>query len=255
MNTTSITATEAPAATARASGPRVRVWDLPVRVFHWALVASFGTAYVLSESERWRQVHVMFGYTVLGLIAFRLVWGFVGTRYARFASFLFGPGAVLGYLGSVARGRPEHHLGHNPAASWAIYSILALGAATGITGYLMLNELGGEGVEELHEALANAWLLVVFVHVAGVIVSSVQHRENVAASMITGYKRAAAGKSSASSPARTAVGLLAALAVAGFWIGWLLTGGGAGAAGNAGESGDGASRETAMAIDRDGDDD
>jgi len=255
MNTTSIAANEAQAVAASASGARVRIWDLPVRVFHWALVASFGTAYVLSESERLRQVHVMFGYTVLGLIAFRLVWGFVGTRYARFASFLFGPGAVLGYLGSVARGRPQHHLGHNPAASWAIYSMLALGVATGLTGYLTLNEIGGGGVEELHEALANAWLVVVFVHVAGVILSSFQHRENLTASMVTGYKRAAAGESPRSSPARTAVGLLAALAVAGFWVGWLLTGGGVGAGGGAGESGDSASRESAMAIDRDGDDD
>jgi cytochrome b len=255
MHTTSIHATEAPAGVAAAPGARVRVWDLPVRVFHWALVASFGTAYVLSESERLRQVHVMFGYTVLGLIAFRLVWGFIGTHYARFASFLFGPGAVLGYLGSVARGRPQHHLGHNPAASWAIYSILALGAATGATGYLTLNEIGGDGVEELHEALANAWLVVVFLHVAGVILSSVQHRENLAASMVTGYKRAAAGESPRSSPARTAVGVLAALAVAGFWAGWLLTGGGIGAGAGAGESGEGDSRETAMASDRDGDDD
>jgi cytochrome b len=253
MHTTSVPATEAPVGVAAAPGARVRVWDLPVRVFHWALVASFGAAYVLSESERLRQVHVMFGYTVLGLIAFRLVWGFVGTHYARFASFLFGPGAVLGYLGSVARGRPQHHLGHNPAASWAIYSILALGAATGVTGYLTLNEIGGDGVEELHEALANAWLVVVFVHVAGVILGSLQHRENLTASMVTGYKRAATGEPLRSSPARTAVGVLAALAVAGFWAGWLLTGGGIGA--GAGESDEGASRETAMASDRDGDDD
>jgi cytochrome b len=256
MKPTSIPATGAPAVTTNAaSGARVRVWDLPVRVFHWALVASFGTAYVLSESERLRQVHVMFGYTVLGLVAFRLVWGFVGTRFARFASFLFGPGAVLGYLRSVARGRPEHHLGHNPAASWAIYSILALGAATGITGYFTLNELGGDAVEELHEALANAWLAVVFVHVAGVILSSLQHRENLAASMVTGYKRAAAGESPVSSPSRTVAGVLAALAVAGFWIGWLMAGGGIGAAGDAGESGEGPSRESAMATDHDDDDD
>ena len=255
MNTTSIPAMDVPEVTAAATGARVRVWDLPVRVFHWALVASFGTAYVLSETERLRRVHVMLGYTVLGLIAFRLVWGFVGTYYARFSSFLFGPGAVLGYLGSVARGRPQHHLGHNPAGSWAIYAILALGAATGVTGYLTLNELGGEGVEDLHETLANAWLVVVFVHVAGVIVSSLAHRENLAASMVTGYKRAAAGASATSSPSRTAVGVLAALGVAAFWVGWLLTGGGASAAGAAGQAGGEAARESAMAVARDRDDD
>jgi cytochrome b len=242
-------------ATTAAPVARVRVWDLPVRVFHWALVASFGTAYVLSESERWRNVHLMFGYTVLGLIAFRLLWGFVGTHHARFASFLFGPGAALGYLGSLVRGQPQRHLGHNPAGSWAIYAILALGAATGVTGWLTLNELGGEAVEELHEAFANAWLVVVFVHVAGVIVSSLAHRENLAASMVTGYKRAAAGEAAMNRPSRTALGLLAAAAVAAFWIGWMLTGGGAAAGGDAGAAAGETSRETAMSAGRDDDDD
>ena len=116
--------------------------------------------------------HGRAGYLIIGLVIFRIVWGFVGTHYARFAQFSFGPRAVLRYLGALAGGRPEHHVGHNPAGSWAIWAILGLGAATGITGYMTFNELGGESLEELHEAFANAWLVVVFVHVAGVIVSS-----------------------------------------------------------------------------------
>ena len=176
-----------------ASTAPVRVWDLPVRVFHWGLAISFAAAYTLSESERLRGVHVMLGYTVLGLIAFRLAWGFLGTRYARFASFLFPPAAVARYLRSVAQGRPDSHLGHNPAGSYVIYAMLALGALTGASGYCTLNGIGGDASEELHELLANGWLALVIVHVAGVIVSSVLHRENLVRAMLTGYKYATAG--------------------------------------------------------------
>src|SRR5512138_2734414 len=92
---------------------RIRVWDLPVRVFHWTLALSFGAAYLVAESERLRQLHVTLGYTVIGLITFRLLWGFIGTRYARFSSFLFGPRAALRYVKSLASGQPEQHAGHN----------------------------------------------------------------------------------------------------------------------------------------------
>jgi cytochrome b len=229
----------------------IRVWDLPVRVFHWALVASFGAAYVLSESERTRQIHVMFGYTVLGLIAFRLLWGFIGTRYARFSSFMYGPGAALRYVAGLARGAPEGYTGHNPAGSWAVYGILALGAATGITGYCTFNEIGGESLEEIHEVMANSWLVLVVLHVLGVIAGSIAHKENLARAMVTGYKQghAAPGDAAGGSPSRTLVGLLAAAAVLAFWISSLLTGGIAnGAAGAAGADG-------AVAQQPEGDDD
>lgn len=216
--------------TASSESSSVRVWDLPVRVFHWTLAASFAGAYVLGETEKFRNVHVMFGYTVLGLIAFRFLWGFIGTRYARFSSFLFGPGKVLAYVGSLVRGRPEHHVGHNPLGSYAVYAMLALGVLTGVSGYCTLNEIGGEAFEEVHEVAANLWLTLVIVHVAGVIFSSFMHRENLLRGMITGYKQAAApqqaeGRPVASSPARVGVGILAALAVLTFWVGSLLTGG------------------------------
>lgn len=208
----------------------IRVWDLPVRVFHWSLALSFAGAYLLSESERLRQVHVMFGYTVLGLIAFRFVWGFVGTRYARFSSFLFGPRATLRYVRSIAQGTPENHIGHNPLGSYAVYAILILGLLTGVSGYFTLNEIGGEGAEDFHELIANVWLAVVGVHIAGVIVSSVAHKENLVRAMITGYKRMnarnlATDEIPRGSPARTALGVLGALAVFGFWSYTLLTGG------------------------------
>lgn len=202
---------------------KTRVWDLPVRVFHWSLAASFAGAYLLAESERLRNVHVMLGYTVLGLIAFRLLWGFVGSRYARFSSFLYGPRAALRYLRDAATGRPAGYVGHNPAGSWAVYGLLLLGIATGVSGYLNYNELGGEGMEEVHAFLANAWLVVVGAHVLGVVFSSIAHRENLARAMVTGYKRGAASASIAGTA--PAVGVAVAVAVVGFW-GWSMLAGG-----------------------------
>lgn len=206
------------------SARRIRVWDLPVRVFHWALALSFAGAYVLAESERQRQIHVMFGYTVLGLVAFRLIWGFVGTRYARFTSFAFGPRRALAYLRGLMAGNAPRHVGHNPLGSWAVYAILGVAAATGITGWMNLNEIGGEAVEEVHEVLANGWLVLVGMHIAGVLVSSLVHRENLARAMVTGYKDGAARDGSPT--LRPVLGAIVATGVLGFWFWWTVAGGG-----------------------------
>ena len=165
-----------------------KVWDLPVRMFHWALAGVFTAAYLLAESERQRQIHAWLGYAVLGLVGFRLLWGFVGTHWSRFSSFLYSPRSALGYVLDLMRGRAADYTGHNPAGSYAIWAILGLAVATSVTGWMTLDEIGGETVAEIHELFANAWLAVVGVHVAGVIVSSVAHRRNLARSMITGYK-------------------------------------------------------------------
>jgi hypothetical protein len=106
---------------------RIRVWDLPLRVFHWLLALSFAGAFLASEGEGVRDLHVVLGYTVAVLVAFRLVWGVAGSRYARFRSFAFGPQAVRAYLASLLARRPLHYVGHNPAGGWAIYALLALG--------------------------------------------------------------------------------------------------------------------------------
>ena len=196
---------------------RILVWDAPTRVFHWALALSFVGAFVTADSERLRDVHVVLGYTVFGLIAFRLIWGVVGTRYARFTSFAFGPRAVVAYLKSLLALRPQHFLGHNPAGSIAIYALLALGLLTGLTGYAHYNELGGEWLEDLHEGLANAMLAVVFVHIAGVIVSSLLHRENLARAMVTGYKTGY--PTGAIRGARWIVAALVVASIAALWTG------------------------------------
>jgi cytochrome b len=167
---------------------RILVWDFPTRIFHWTLALSFLGAYLTAETERYRDLHVSLGYLMLGLIAFRLVWGFAGTRYARFRSFLFKPAEIVAYMRSLIARKPQHHIGHNPAGGVAIFLLLGLTLLTGISGILLFQEIGGEMFEELHEGAANFMLLIVLVHIAGVVVSSWLHRENLARAMVTGYK-------------------------------------------------------------------
>lgn len=171
---------------------RVLVWDLPVRIFHWTLAASFAGAWLTAESESWRLVHVTLGYTVAALVAFRIVWGFAGTRYARFREFVRGPSAVAAYVKSMLAGRPAHFTGHNPAGAIAIIALIVLAALVAGTGWAMYEDLGGKGLEELHEGLATAMLVVVAVHVAGVVIGSLLHRENLVRAMFTGRKEGAA---------------------------------------------------------------
>ncbi len=199
----------------RAEARRTLVWDAPVRVFHWLLVLAFAGAYLTAESERYRLLHVTLGYTMAGLVAFRLAWGVFGTRHARFASFVRGPRAVARYLGSILRGKPEHHTGHNPAGAVAIVALLGLAAFVTLSGWAAYNEIGGNWLAETHEAIANAMLAVVGVHVAGVLAGSIVHRENLAASMVTGRKDAPPGEGIRGAWRSVAAILLAA--VLGFW--------------------------------------
>jgi cytochrome b len=196
--------------------PRTLVWDLPTRIFHWLLVVSFAGAWLTAESERWRDAHVLLGYTVGGLLVFRLLWGFLGTRYARFSSFVYGPRAVIDYLRSLATRRPQHFVGHNPAGALVIFALLALLAVVVASGWAIFAAVGPEALEELHEAAATATLALVFIHIAGVVVSSRLHRENLVGAMISGYKPVAAP---AAAGTRWAIALLLLLAVGLFWSG------------------------------------
>lgn len=172
---------------------RILVWDLPTRVFHWSFALSFAGAYLTAESERYRDVHLALGYVFAALLVFRLVWGLVGTRYARFSSFTFSVSAIVGYLKSLHQQQAQHFLGHNPAGAIAIFLLLGLGLVISLTGIGLDWEFGSVDWEdffaETHELSANFMLLVVFVHIAGVIVSSYLHHENLARSMLTGYKQ------------------------------------------------------------------
>ncbi len=181
----------------------IKVWDIFVRVFHWSLVAAFSVAYLTEEELL--SLHVVAGYAVAGLIALRLLWGFVGTRYARFSDFVYRPAEVKAFVRDTVQLRAKRYIGHNPAGGTMILLMLASLVLTGITGMAlygieesagplaMLGQSHGlpEGpVEALHEFLANLTLLMVAIHVTGVLVESLIHHENLAKSMLTGVKRA-----------------------------------------------------------------
>ena len=189
-------------------------------MFHWGLVAAFATAWLTADELQ--PVHEFAGYTVAALVAFRLVWGLVGSRYARFAQFLKGPGETLAYLGDMTRGRERRYLGHNPAGAAMVVALLVTLSGTAFTGWLMEDEArlamlpsmpaivapawadndgGGDEREygarsevegplkEVHETLANLMLLLAALHVGGVVLASLRHHENLARAMVTGDKR------------------------------------------------------------------
>lgn len=166
----------------------VRVWDRFVRLFHWGLVLSFFTAYFSTDSIGW--VHKGFGYAALALIAARIVWGFVGSEHARFASFVPGPLKLARYLGAVLRAREPRHLGHNPAGAVMILALLVGVAAIGCSGWMLTLDAfwGNEVVETTHVLAVDATLVAVAIHVLANIYGSVRHRENLVWSMVTGRK-------------------------------------------------------------------
>ncbi len=211
----------------------IKVWDIAVRVFHWTLVGCFVIAFISSENSR--KLHVIFGYSVLFLVLFRIFYGFVGTRYARFSDFIYRPAQIMDYLKGLLIGRPKHYIGHNPAGGFMIIimllSLLSL-TLTGLKAYgvkghgpLAKHEISfiseafadsdekgehdnhkrrnrsdkdfqrteknekDEFWEEVHETIAYLTLFLVSIHIMGVLVSSLVHRENLIKTMITGRKQ------------------------------------------------------------------
>lgn len=200
---------------ATATERRILVWDAPVRVFHWLMVAAFAGAWLTGERDAWRLAHVTLGYTMLGLVAFRIAWGVVGTRYARFGDFVRGPASVRRYARALLRGQPEHYTGHNPAGALAILAILLLTVLAGVSGWATWYGLGGDTMEELHEVFAALMLAVVGVHVLAVLLSTWLHHDRLIGAMISGRKP---GRPEDGIPrARRGVATVLLLAVLGFW--------------------------------------
>lgn len=210
---------------------RTLIWDLPTRLFHWTLASSFAIAWLTSDGDQWQAIHVFAGYLMLGLVGFRLAWGFAGSHFSRFASFWFGPKEAFDYLKQVAKGHAPRHVGHNPTGSLAIYVLLAMSIAVGLTGILTLGGDEQQGMaagwlsfsqikwlKKLHEAGAILMLLVVIGHITGVVVESILHKENLARAMVTGFKQADA--STPQTNARPLVAVLMLLAMLGFGGWW-----------------------------------
>jgi len=192
----------------------VTVWDPLIRLFHWSLASAFVVSWW--TGEEYYDLHLQAGYAALGLVCLRLVLGFFGSKHARFSDFVYSPRVTISYLFSLPRGNAKRYLGHNPAGSWAIFTLLVLAALSGATGWLVLQDFGGKWLEELHEGVASAMLAVVLLHVAGVVVSSWLHRENLVLSMISGMKRARPEDGLRGSLRIVGIALL--VAVLAFWV-------------------------------------
>jgi cytochrome b len=170
----------------------IRIWDPFVRAFHWMLVVSFIVCWL--SAQVWQDLHAWAGYVAGALALARVVWGFVGGGYARFAQFVRAPRIVLAYLGALARGSEARFVGHNPAGGAMIVALMIVVAATVASGYALTTDAfwGSSGAQRLHSWIAHGLALLVLVHLAGVALASLRHRENLVRAMIFGKKRAPA---------------------------------------------------------------
>ena len=179
----------------------VKVWDPLIRIFHWSLVFTFFVAFITEDD--WLDLHIQAGYAVSILITFRLIWGIIGTRQARFLSFVKPPSVVISYFKQMLSLRVPHYLGHNPLAAVMVIALLSSITLVAFTGMVLIAGEGqgplagtvyaswsGEWMEEIHEFFANFSLLLVIAHVSGVVVSSLLERENLVKAMINGRKKA-----------------------------------------------------------------
>ena len=164
------------------------VWDIITRIFHWSLVLAFCTSQL--TAEEWDIAHEYAGYTILGLVSFRFIWGFVGPQNARLKEFVKSPTTIITHLINMLTGRHTAGAGHNPAGGAMVVVLLAWLALTGLTGWLGIILSGGiaELFEEFHEILGEFSLLLIAIHIAGVFVMSLLERQNLAKSMVDGKK-------------------------------------------------------------------
>ncbi|MFZ2490853.1 MAG: cytochrome b/b6 domain-containing protein [Thermoanaerobaculia bacterium] len=192
-----------------------RIWDLPVRLFHWLLAAAFLTAFLIAnladDEGTLFPIHALAGLGAVFLIVLRIVWGLAGSRWARFSAFELRPSSLVRYLRGTVGGAPStRSAGHNAATSWFAVATIAVVLGLGVTGFMMGR--GREAAKEVHEVFAWSMLALAGLHIAGVVWHSVRHRENLAASMVTGYKNAEPDAAIASSRPWSAVAFLLLIA-------------------------------------------
>lgn len=166
----------------------LRVWDPLVRVFHWTLVGCFLANAFLNNPEK--ALHHYIGYTVVALVALRVVWGLVGTRHARFSDFPPSIPAALGQAQDMVTGRRHIHAGHSPLGALMIYNLLLTFLAIGVTGYMQLTVrfFGMDWVRDVHEVFVTWAEISVAAHIAAVIFESRRLKINLARAMVTGTK-------------------------------------------------------------------
>ncbi|MES3001752.1 MAG: cytochrome b/b6 domain-containing protein [Pseudomonadota bacterium] len=218
---------------------KVRVWDLPTRVFHWALVAcivgSVISGYRGGAAMEW---HARIGYTVLALVLFRVLWGFIGGRWSRFVSFIYSPGSVVNYLRGAAH--PDHLVGHNPLGAGAVFAMLAVLLAQVATGLVGDDEISFTGplnkFVETSKGLAatwyhkriGQWLLIglIVVHVAAVLFYLWRKNDNLIRPMISGDKELPQAVAPSRDDATSRVSALVLFAACVAFVWWLVKLGG-----------------------------
>ncbi len=198
---------------------KIRVYDWPTRLFHWSFAGLFLSAFLIAkwidDDSPTFAYHMLLGILLSSTVLLRGIWGLTGTRYARFASFALKPSDLFSYFKSLLTGRTERRLGHNPASSWAALLMMGLALGLGTTGYLMTTGGDKELIEEFHELVANAFIVVVIGHVAGVLLHMIRHRDGIGLSMIHGNKHPVSGESPITRT-HPGVGFLYLLILAGF---------------------------------------
>jgi cytochrome b len=187
------------------------VYDLPTRIFHWLFVAQFLTAIVIGkwfdhESLEF-SYHMLAGLTLGFLVLFRVLWGFVGTKHARFSDFALNPIDLIGYFRGMFSGDKRLWPGHNPASSWAAITMMVLAQGLGVSGYLMTSGSENGVLADVHEILANTFIIVACLHVIGIIMHTIRHKEFIGLSMVDGKKTAISSRDIISS-SRPAMGVL-----------------------------------------------
>jgi len=181
---------------------QIMVWDPLVRFFHWSLVSAFTIAYITEDELL--TIHSWAGYLIMGLLTIRFIWGFIGTRYARFSDFCYRTETIKQFIKDTLRLKAKRYLGHNPAGGAMVFLLMISLFITTTTGILLLgadeqsgpladwfvqsNSLWASLFEEVHEFFANFTLFLIIIHIAGVLVESLIHKENLVSAMISGFK-------------------------------------------------------------------
>ncbi len=167
------------------------IYDMPTRLFHWLFAGLFITAFLIAKNADDESpvfsYHMLAGLLLVFTVLLRIAWGFLGSKHSRFASFALHPKDLVAYFSGILLDDKRKWAGHNPASSWATLAMLALSLGLGITGYLMASGQK-ETFEDIHELLANGFLVVVLLHVAGVALHALRHRDGIAMTMIDGAK-------------------------------------------------------------------
>ncbi|MBT3980673.1 MAG: cytochrome b [Bacteriovoracaceae bacterium] len=173
-------------------------FDLPTRVFHWVFailfVAAFTIANTIDDDSKWYTLHSLSGIMMVFLIFLRGIWGFVGSKYARFSSFKLNPSDLIKYLKSIFSSKTKRDLGHNPASSYAAILMFIFTIGLGATGILMSKGINKHFFEEVHELCANGFIFTVIAHIVGVVFHQVKHKDGLAFAMTSGKKEEVDGQ-------------------------------------------------------------